>query len=79
MLSPAFSSEISEVQKCTVDKCTNIVQEFHSGNISKSKATILLQQTIPYDDTNAESFISTYESYFGMLNNFEQYQNTYNL
>jgi hypothetical protein len=57
----AFSPEVSEVQKQAVDKCTNIVQESCSGNISKPRATILLQQMIPHDDTDEESFMSTYE------------------
>jgi hypothetical protein len=72
--SPAFSPEISKAQKQAVDKCTNIIQEFHSGNISKPRVTVLLQQMIPHVNTNEESFMLTYESYFSILDNFEQYQ-----
>jgi hypothetical protein len=72
--SPEFSPEISEAQKQAVDKCTNIIQEFRSGNISKPRATVLLQQTIPHVDTDEESFMSTYKSYFSILDNFEQYR-----
>ena len=71
--SPAYSPELSEVQKQTINKCTAIIQEFQSGNISKPKASVLLQQIIPHSDTKEDTFISTYESYFNILNNFEQY------
>jgi hypothetical protein len=65
---------LSETQKQTVDRCTSIVQEFWSGKISKPRASILLQQSIPHDDASEESFSSTYESYFDMLDNFERYR-----
>jgi hypothetical protein len=69
--SPAFLPEISEAQKQMVNKCTSIIQEFHSGNIFKPKATILLQQSIPCDESDENTFMSTYESYFNMLDNFK--------
>jgi hypothetical protein len=67
-------SELSEEQRLTVDKCTNIVQEFRTGSISKPKASWLLQQAIPHDGTNEDQFLSVYEPYFAMLDNFERYQ-----
>ena len=70
----AFTPELSESQKQVVDKCTSIVQEFRSGQISKPKASLSLQQSIPHDDSNDDSFLSVYESYFNMLDNFEHYQ-----
>ena len=73
--SPAITPELSESQKQTVDKCTNIVQEFRTGRISKSKASLQLQRAIPHGDHDEDSFTSTYESYFDMLENFERYQN----
>jgi hypothetical protein len=42
--SPAFSPELSEAHKQAVDKCTGIIKKFRSGNISKPKASVLLQQ-----------------------------------
>ena len=72
--SSAFTPELTESQKQIVDKCTSIVQEFRSGEISKPKASLLLQQAIPHDDSNEESFLSVYGSYFDMLDNFEHYQ-----
>jgi hypothetical protein len=45
--SPAFSPELSEEQNQAIDKCTSIIQEFQSGSISKPKAFLLLQQSIP--------------------------------
>jgi hypothetical protein len=71
--SPTFSLEISEAQKQAVGKYTNIIQEFCSGNISTPRVTVLLQQMIAHVDTDEESFMSTYESYFSMLDNFEQH------
>ena len=64
----------SEDHRQIVDKCTDIVQEFRTGRISKSKASYLLQQSIPRDDANEDLFLSTYEAYFDMLENFERYQ-----
>jgi hypothetical protein len=69
------SSELSEGQKRTVEKCTSIVQEFRTGSISKHKASWLLQKAIPQDNITEEQFLSDYESYFDMLDNFERYQN----
>jgi hypothetical protein len=66
---------LSEKQKRTVEKCTSIVQEFRTGSISKHKASWLLQKAIPQDDITEEQFLSDYESYFDMLDNFERYQN----
>src|SRR5271168_2990256 len=72
--SSAITPELSESQKQTVDKCTNIVQEFRTGRVSKSKATLLLQRAIPHDEHDEDNFTSVYESYFDMLENFERYQ-----
>jgi hypothetical protein len=66
--------ELSEEQKRTVEKCTGIVQEFRTGSISKPKASWLLQQAIPRSDDSEERFLSDYEPYFDMLDNFERYQ-----
>jgi hypothetical protein len=72
---PSTSSlEPTEDQRQTIDKCTNVVQEFRSGKISKPKASLLLQQLIPHDESNEDAFMSAYESYFDMLDNFEQYR-----
>ena len=68
------TSELSKGQRQIVGKCTDIVQDFRSGKISKPKASLLLQQSIPHDNSDESIFLSTYESYFGMLNNFEQYR-----
>ena len=65
---------LSDEQKQTVERCTGIVQEFRTGQISKSRAALLLQQTIPHDDFNDEEFLSIYEPYFDMLENFERYR-----
>jgi hypothetical protein len=70
----APSSEPTEEQRQTVDKCTNVVQDFRSGKITKPRASLLLQQLIPRDDSNENIFLSTYESYFDMLDNFEHYR-----
>ena len=67
-------SNLSEEQRRTVERCTGIVHEFRAGNISKPRATIQLQQTIPHDDPNDEAFFSIYEPYFDMLENFERYR-----
>src|ERR1700679_659726 len=72
--SSTFSPELSEGQKQVIDKCTNIVQEFRTGKVSKSKASLLLQQCIPHDNPDVDTFISVYESYFDMLDNFERYR-----
>ena len=74
--SPPLSSDLSEAQKQTIKKCTHIVQDFRSGNVSKPRASLLLQQTIPHENSDEETFSSTYESYFNMLDNFEQYRNS---
>ncbi|KAF8802661.1 hypothetical protein BYT27DRAFT_7244561 [Phlegmacium glaucopus] len=66
--------EISETQRQVVDKCTSIVQDFRSGKISKPKASVLLQQSIPHDNASEDVFLSTYEPYFDMLENFERYR-----
>jgi hypothetical protein len=73
-LSSPNTSELSDVQRQTVEKCTNIVQEFRSGAISKPKASWLLQQAIPHDGVDESQFLSNYEPYFDMLDNFERYQ-----
>ena len=73
-LSSAFTPELSEGQRQAVEKCTNIVQDFRSSKITKSKASLLLQQSIPHDDPDDDSFLSVYESYFDMLDNFEHYR-----
>jgi len=74
-LSPSSSTlpELSDTQKQIIDKCTGIVQEFRAGKISKSKATLLLQQSIPYDSSDKGAFLSAFESYFDMLKNFERH------
>jgi hypothetical protein len=61
-LSTFGSSEFSEEQRQMVDKCTNIIQEFRSGTILRSKALLLLQRAIPHDSTNKDLFMSTYKS-----------------
>lgn len=66
--------ETFHLQKGTVDKCLEIVQQFRADKISKLKATLLLQQTIPHESVEEESFVSAYGSYLNMLDNFEQYQ-----
>lgn len=72
---PSFNStDLSEEQRQTVNKCTEIVQDFRSGAISKPKASFLLQRVIPHDDSNEQDFLSVYETYFDMLDNFERYQ-----
>src|ERR1700678_667783 len=68
------SQGLSDEQRRTIEKCTSIVQEFRAGHLSKSKAALLLQQAIPHDDPDDEVFLSTYESYFDMLKNFERYR-----
>jgi len=57
----------SENQRQIVDRCTDIVQEFRTGRNSKSKASYLLQQSIPHDSANEDLFLSTYKPYFNML------------
>ena len=54
-----------------MDKCLDIIQQFRGDKITKSKATILLQQAIPHESLKEASFISTYGSYLEMLDNFE--------
>jgi hypothetical protein len=73
-LSSVDPSELSEDQRQTIDKCTAVVQEFRTGKVSKSRASMLLQRSIPHDDTNEDQFLSTYGSYFDMLDNFERYR-----
>ena len=67
-------SELSEEQKQTVERCTNIVQEFQTGAISKPKASWMLQQAIPHEGIDEDQFLSSYKPYFNMLDNFERYQ-----
>ena len=67
-------SELSEEQKQTIEKCTNIVQEFRTGAISNPKASWILQRAIPHEGINEDQFLSSYEPYFNMLDNFERYQ-----
>ena len=69
-------SELSDEQRQTVEKCTDIVQEFRAGSITKSKASWLLQRAIPHDDISEDQFLSTYEPYFDMLDNFDRYQHS---
>jgi len=57
----------SENQRQIVNRCTYIVQEFRTGRNSKSKASYLLQQSIPHDSANEDLFLSTYKPYFNML------------
>jgi len=66
--------EVPEHQRQVIDSCTSIIQDFRAGRISKPKASILLQQCIPHDDADENFFLSIYEPYFDMLNNFEHYQ-----
>jgi hypothetical protein len=68
------SQGLSDEQRRTVEKSTSIVHEFRAGHLSKSKAALLLQQAIPHNDPDDEVFLSTYEFYFDMLENFERYQ-----
>jgi hypothetical protein len=72
--SSTSSSKPTEEQRQIVEKCTKVIQEFRSGKITKPKASLLLQQFIPHDDLNENTFISSYESYFNMLDNFEHYR-----
>ena len=65
---------LSEEQRRTVEKCTSIVHEFRAGQISKPRAALRLQQIIPHVDPDEESFLSIFEPYFDMLENFEQYR-----
>jgi len=57
----ASASQLPENQQHIIDKCTNIVQDFRAGRVSKSKASILLQQSIPPDETNKDQFLFTYK------------------
>jgi len=66
--------QLPENQQDIINKCTSIVQDFQAGQISKPKASILLQQSIPRDESSEDQFLSTYEPYFDMLDNFECYQ-----
>jgi len=68
------AAQLPENQQDIIDKCTSIVQDFRAGRISKPKASILLQQSIPRDESSEDQFLSIYEPYFDMLNNFERYQ-----
>ena len=68
------ASEMPEHQKQVIDNCTEVVQNFRAGQVSKSKASILLQRCIPHDDANENVFLSVYEPYFDMLDNFKRYQ-----
>ena len=70
------SSELSEEQKRTVERCTNIVQEFRAGSITKPKAAWMLQRAIPHEDVDESQFLSTYEPYFDMLDNFDHYRSS---
>jgi len=73
-ISSTNATELSDNQRLIINKCTNIIQDFRAGRVSKSKVSILLQQSIPQDDSNEDQFLSTYEPYFKMLDNFEHYQ-----
>ena len=68
------TSELSNEQRQVIDKCTSVVQDFRSGKTSKSRVSLLLQQSIPHDDSNEDIFWSTYNTYFDMLNNFKRYR-----
>jgi len=68
------ASEMPEHQKQVIDNCTKVVQNFRAGRISKSKASVLLQRCIPHNNTDENIFLSVYEPYFDMLNNFKRYQ-----
>src|SRR5271168_108605 len=67
---------LSEEQRrtVTIEKCTGIVHEFRAGRISKPRAALRLQQIIPHDDPDDESFLSVFEPYIDMLENFERYR-----
>jgi hypothetical protein len=66
---------VFNLQREVVDKCLNIIQQFRAGKITKPKASLLLQQTIPHESLKEDSFVSAYRSYLDMLDNFEAYQN----
>ena len=68
------TSEAVNLQREVVDKCLDIVQQFRGDKVTKSRATILLQQAIPHETLEEASFVSAYESYLEMLDNFESYQ-----
>ena len=70
----AGSSEASSLQKEVMDKCLDIIQQFRAGKVAKPRATLLLQQTIPHETLEEESFVSAYGSYLEMLDNFAAYQ-----
>ena len=72
---PSYNTpEVPEHQRQVIDSCTSVVQYFRAGRISKPKASISLQQCIPHDNADENIFLSIYEPYFDMLNNFERYQ-----
>ena len=57
------TSEAVNLQKEAVDKCLDIVQQFRADKIMKSKATLLLQQIIPHETFEEDTFVSAYGSY----------------
>jgi hypothetical protein len=53
---------------------TNVSQQFRVDKFLKPRATLQLQQIIPHESAEEDSFVSAYGSYLRMLDNFEQYQ-----
>ena len=70
----AGASEAPNLRKEVTDKCLDIVQQFRADKVTKSRATLLLQQTIPHETLEEDSFVSAYGTYLEMLDNFEAYQ-----
>lgn len=56
-------------------KCTDITERFRGGEISKTNATLLLQQAIPYNADDEATFEQALESYTRVLDNFERIRN----
>lgn len=55
--------EMFNLQGEVVDKCLNIIQQSRADKILKPKASIWLQQAIPHESAEEDSFVSAYGSY----------------
>jgi len=58
----------------TTDACLQIIHKFRSGEISKPRASLLLQKAIPQESISEDAYESAYGAYLDMLNNFEAYR-----
>jgi len=61
------------LEKEIIEACLAVVQEYRSGEITKPRATLQLQELFP-GTMDEPAFLEAYGSYLSMLDNFDKFR-----